>query len=165
MLVRSGPQGRLQPNWTYMFTLRFHQENVPAAKWRYKVPLSQKQERFLVQLLPSARAAQSRTDHSPLWMGTVLLLTAQGEGECLTSVTVSQICGRSPSLLQTPNQKNRRVSLSSSVKHHHVPLSTWVGSTCTREAWQWEVSKPLHHPVCAWSPSQASNIQLSQSVT
>lgn len=40
MLVRSGPQGRLQPNWTYVLTLRFHQENIRAAKGRFKVPSS-----------------------------------------------------------------------------------------------------------------------------
>lgn len=71
--------------------------------------------------------------------GTALLVTAQQEeGECLALVTVSEICGNFPSRLQILNQKNRNISLSSSlppVTAPHGPTSpAWFNKPRTSTA-------------------------------
>lgn len=160
-----GLQGWLQTNWMSMFTLRFHWEDVQAAKGKLKVLSSLFTQAGAisntVQVQHGCRAMQ---ESSIPQRGIALLLTAQGR-DCsllqwpyLKSVT---------SLNHTSQHPARTTGVFLWALHWTTttPVSHQAESICTGEAQQQELSKPLHHPARAHSRRQANNIQLLQSVT
>lgn len=89
-------------------------------------PSSQRQEQYLIQdVLPSARTARVQSHAGVIHPSERYSSPADSTGKGLlpASGALSQICGSSQSHLQTPNQNNRSVSLSSSLNHHHTCIS------------------------------------------